>query len=137
MDEEKALNNKQDLAVDLAVRGLTDVEIAKRIGVSRQIVNTWRNHDADFMYELAMRRDAMREKHQDSLNLLIEKAIEIIRKAMEEGDAKTQLQAAMYVLRISGLKGYPNAGGASSRVETEKILIENSLFQVVKEMGFG
>lgn len=137
MADSNELSNKQELAVQLAVKGLTDVEIARRVGVSRQIVNTWRNHDSDFMYELALRREALRVKHQDSLNQLIEKAIEVIRKALEEGDEKTKLQAAMYVLRISGVKGYPIGFRSEHKRETEKVLIENTLVHVVKDMGFG
>lgn len=135
--DEKKLNEKKELAVELAVRGMTDGEIAKQVGVSRQWVNTWRNHDEEFIYALAGRRRALRERHQDSLNELIDKAIGIVKGALEEGDEKTKLQAAMYVLKISGLQGYLKEGKQPSRAEMEKELIENTLFQVVKEMGFG
>lgn len=130
------LSNKKALAVELACTGMTDKEIAKQVGVSRQSVNGWRNHDTDFIYALTARRRALREQHQDSLGDLVEKAIAIVRRALEEGDEKTQLKTAMYVLKISGLQGYAKAGKQPSRMETERVLIENTLFQVVKEMGF-
>jgi len=135
--DKKELNNKQELAVEFAVKGMTDGEIARKVGVSRQIVNGWRNHDADFMYALAIRRQALREKHQDSLNGLVEKAIAIVKNALDQGDPKTQLQAAMYVLNISGLKGYLQTGKQPSRREMEKELVENTLFEVVREMGWN
>ena len=48
MDEEK-LNEKQEMAIELALTGMSDGEIAKRVKVSRQWVNTWRNHSTVFI----------------------------------------------------------------------------------------
>jgi len=133
--DEKKLNDKKELAVELAITGMTDREIAKQVGVSRQWVNTWRNHDTEFIYALAMRRQKLREQHQDSLNDLVDKAIAIVKKALEDGDPKTQLQAAMYVLKISGLKGYLDAGKQPSRAEMEKEMVKNMLFEAIKGLG--
>ena len=136
--DEKKLNDKKALAVDLALNGMTDVEIAKQVGVSRQWVNTWRNHDSDFIYSLAQRRQALRERHQDHLNELIDQSLQIVARALNDNaDPKTQLQAAMYVLRISGLQGYLKEGRQPSREQVERELIETTLIQVVKEKGFG
>ena len=134
--DEKELNQKQHLAIDLAVKGLTDGEIARRVGVSRQIVNTWRNHDTMFMYELAARRQALHEKHQDKLNCLIEKSIAVLEKALDKGDEKTKLQTAMYVLRLTGTGGRVSKGLLFNRREIEKELTETSLIQIVREMGW-
>ncbi len=136
--EDKKLNDKKEMAVELALSGMTDVEIAKKVGVTRQWVNTWRNHDSDFIYSLAQRRQALRERHQDRLNELIDQSLRIVARALNENaDPKTQLQAAMYVLRISGLQGYLKEGRQPSREEVERELIETTLIQVVKEKGFG
>jgi hypothetical protein len=130
------LNEKQALAVELAVRGISDVEIAKKIGVSRQIINSWRNHDAGFMYALATRRQALREKQQDRLNALVDKSIRIVELALEKGDEKTQLQTAMFVLRLTGGQGGQGASQRVSRVEMEKEMVERTLIEVVREMGW-
>ena len=136
--DEKKLNDKKALAVDLALNGMTDMEIAKQVGVSRQWVNPWRNHDSDFIYSLAQRRQALRERHQDRLNELIDQSLGIVARALNEGnDPKTQLQAAMYLLRISGLQGYLKESRQPSREQVERELIETTLIQVVKEQGFG
>ena len=136
--DEKKLNDKKALAVELALSGMTDVEIAKKVGVTRQWVNTWRNHDSDFIYSLAQRRQALRERHQDRLNELIGQSLQIVARALKDtADPKTQLQAAMYLLRISGLQGYLKEGRQPSREQVERELIETTLIQVVKEKGFG
>jgi vacuolar-type H+-ATPase subunit H len=98
------LNEKQELAIELALSGLSDGEIASKIKVSRQMVNTWRNHDSLFIETLEIRRRNLREKHQDSLNALMEKAIEVLKNGLDDEDPKIRLQAAKQVLSMSGLK---------------------------------
>ena len=134
--DEKTLSQKQEKALDLVVRGCNDVEVARRVGVSRQVINAWRNHDTGFQYELEVRRQAVREKHQDKMNELVEQALEVVGQALGEGDEKTRLQTAMFVLRMSGLQASMGRAKRSSRAEMEKELVENTLFQVVQEMGW-
>lgn len=98
------LNDKQELAIDLVLVGKSDGEIAKQVGVSRQTINTWRNQDEDFRVELAKRRRALRERHQDELSGLVSEAIEVMREAMRESDMFTRLRAAQTVLRTAGLQ---------------------------------
>ncbi len=137
MDELKPgeieLGDKQYQAVELAVRGFSDKEIARRIGVTRQLVNTWRNHDTEFRYLLMLKRQAVMEKNQDQLNSLVERALEVVGRALESGDEKTQLQAAMSVLRLAGMAG--RGGKMPSRAEVEKEMIINAVGQVAQEMG--
>ena len=136
--EEDKLNEKQEKAVELVCMGKTDKEIARLVGVSRQWVNTWRNQDSEFKHALAMRRQALREQHQDSLNDLVEDAIGIVKQALANTeDPKAQLKTAMYVLKISGLQGYLREDQQKSRLEMENELVERTFIQVVKEMGFG
>ena len=135
--EEDKLNEKQEKAVELVCMGKTDKEIARLVGVSRQWVNTWRNQDSEFKHALAMRRQALREQHQDSLNDLVEDAIGIMKQALANTeDPKAQLKTAMYVLKISGLQGYLGEDQQKSRTEMENELVERTFIQVVKEMGF-
>jgi len=61
------LSDKKEIALELVMSGKTDGEIAKRVGVSRQWANTWGNQDAEFIYALEIQRQALREKHMDSL----------------------------------------------------------------------
>ena len=129
------LSNKQEMALELVMSGMKDGEIAKRVGVTRQWVNKWRNQDADFMYALQMRRQLMREKHMDSLSQLIEKSIKIINETLEEGDAQTKLKAAMYVLKISGLQGYAKPVKPMTKEEMEKETIISAIEQASRDMG--
>lgn len=55
------LNSKQQRALELVVRGLIDLEVARRVKVSCQTVNEWRNQNFAFMEELDVRRKMLRE----------------------------------------------------------------------------
>ena len=129
------LSDKQEMALELVMSGMKDGEIAKRVGVTRQWVNKWRNQDADFMYALQMRRQLMREKYMDSLSQLIKKSIEIVNESLDEGDAQTKLKAAMYVLKISGLQGYAKPIKPKTKEEMEKETIRSAIEQVTRKMG--
>ena len=87
----KGLSVKQELALELILCGINDGEIAKRAGVSRQTINTWRNHNEVFRMSLAGRREAARERHRGELCGLVSEAVWVMREAMLEGDLLTRL----------------------------------------------
>ena len=78
----KDLSSKQEMALELVICGMNDGDIAKRAGISRQTVNTWRNHDENFRMLLAERREAARERHRDELSGLVSEAIGVMREAI-------------------------------------------------------
>ncbi len=82
---ENGLTDKQELAVELMLAGMSDGDIAERARVSRKTINTWRNQNEDFRAVLAKRRKATRERHQDELSGLVSEAIGVMREAMQEG----------------------------------------------------
>ena len=139
LEKMSELSDKQEMALELVITGMTDREIAKRVGVSRQWVNTWRNQDAEFMYALQLRRHILREKHMDSLSQLIKISIDVMREALKEGDPQTKMKAAMYVLKISGLKGFMKPGKPMTRQEMEKDQLHNEIIKgisiVTEELG--
>ena len=100
----KDLSGKQEMALELVICGMTDGDIARRTGVSRQTVNTGRNHDEHFRMLLAKRRAALREQYRGELNGLVSEAIGVMRAAIHEGDMLTRLWAAHAVLRMLGLQ---------------------------------
>jgi len=86
------------------------------------------------MYELEVRRQALREKHMDSLNQRVEQAIGVLREALKEGDLAMKLRAAMYVLKASGVAAQAKAGKAQTRQEMEISLISTIIGEVAEEM---
>ena len=71
----------------------------------------------------------------EALSELVGKAIGVVREALEGGDEKARLRAAMYVLKISGLEGHGKPGRARARVEMEREDVLMALEASIREMG--
>jgi len=86
------LTPKQRRAIELCLAGRRDEEIARTVGVSRQTVNAWRNHSQPFADELQCRQNALTRVMHDQQRALAWKAVEVVTRALEEGDAKVALE---------------------------------------------
>lgn len=135
---ETELSAKQEMAIELALGGMKDGEIAKQVGVSRKTINTWRNQDEDFRVMLAKRRRELREQHHDELSGLVSEAIGVMREAMRESDMPMRLRAAQAVLRTTGLQVAMKKEKPLSKEEIFfEILSEASQFVLEKQGNFG
>ena len=134
---EATLNRKQEKALEIMLQGKNDVEVAECIGVTRQTIRNWRNNDAVFIITLEAQRKALREKHQDRIYGLVEKAIEVMSAALEDEDPKIRLQAAKTVLSTAALKdSLKRQQEPSEGDQTLKELVK--AFGVIsKELGYS
>ena len=121
------LNDKQQLAIELALEGLTDSQIARRVGVSRQRVNIWRNQDLEFMHTLQERRQVLREVHLGQLLHMVSDALEVLRTTMKSEDENTRLRAAISVLKLAGMQNYAS--------EKQEDAARTALLQALKEIA--
>ena len=62
------LSQKQLTAIDMILTGLNDREVAEALGVGRNTVNKWRNHNEDFQAELNERRRELKEDKKRTKN---------------------------------------------------------------------
>ena len=129
----KSLSGKQEMALELVMCGMSDGDIAKRAGVSRQTVNTWRNHDEHFRMLLAERRVSLREQYRGELSGLVSEAIGVMREAIQEGDMLTRLLAAQALLRMSGLHAAVPTEKLPSQVGIIRELFIEAIRKVVQE----
>ncbi len=123
----QGLSVKQELALELILCGMNDGEIAKRAGVSRQTINTWRNHNENFRMLLAGRREAVRERHRDELSRLVSEAVRVMREAMRDDDMLTRLWAVQALLRMSGLQAAVQAEKLPSREDIIRDLFTEAI----------
>jgi len=137
--ESNNLSIKQEAAIDLIMAGYSDSEVAKEVGITRQTVSRWRNDNPDFIEALQMRRALMREQHMEVFSELIGRAIAVLRDALDNGDERTRLKTAMFILRVSGLQGYAKPAKEMNREEMERAtflsVFEEALTQVHEEKG--
>jgi AcrR family transcriptional regulator len=127
------LSVKQELALELILCGMNDREIAERAGVSRQTINTWRNHNEVFRMLLAGRREAARERHRDELSGLVLEAVGVMRAALLEGNLLTRLWAALALLRMSGLQEVVQTEKLPSQVDIIMELLIEAIRKIVQE----
>ena len=133
----QGLSVKQELALELILCGMNDGEIAERAGVSRQTINTWRNHDEDFRMLLAGRREAARERHRSELSGLVSEAVGVMRRAILEGDLLTRLLAVQALLRMSGLQEAVQTEKLPSQVDIITELLIEAIRKVVQEKSIS
>ena len=111
------LKNKQELAVEFIANGMTDVDVAKKVGVSRQTINEWKNHDPEFKIDLEIRRRVIINRLRDKMNELVMTSMGIIQKNLENKNPKVQLNVALQIMKMATRMGI-------GREETDKEFAE-------------
>ena len=135
------LEPKQEKAVEYMLAGASDSEIAKKLKVTRQTVNYWRNQDFDFIYELQMRRNQLWEGYRDELSDLYKMAVEEVKKSFKSKDPKIRLQVAMQILRLPALQENLKNKAPTDRktIEAERYqsALSIALGEVTEELGYN
>ena len=95
-----ALSLDQEKAVDLLVAGTDTQEAADALGVTRQTVSRWLNHDAEFRAALNARRLEVWGAAADRLRNLLPRAVAVVEGALAvDPDPKLALE----VLKLAGV----------------------------------
>ncbi len=97
---ERDLSIAKANTIDLLVSGATDQEAAEAVGVTRQTVNGWRNHDPAFIAALNTRRVDVWGSAADRLRGLLPTALDTLETALTE---KRDWRAAVAVIELAGL----------------------------------
>ena len=133
MDEMIILPHKKAQAVELLLCGMSDREIAREIGMSRETVNRWRNHDADFRQVLRERRVGMTRVSQGEIWGLTKKAVATVRELMDSESDHIRLGAAKTVLRGTKALEWEN----DEEEMTEVDLIIQAIEEFAEEQGLN
>ena len=104
-ETDKNLQPEQEKAIVLILTGATDQAVAEAVGVTRQTVNTWRHHNADFMAVLNQQRAAIWAAHVERLRGLATGAIDVLEEALEGRELHARRQTAVHILKACGLYG--------------------------------
>lgn len=72
-DESRKILQDQAIALYVSGEKITDSEVARRIGVSRQVVSNWRNKDRQFQERLKTAQFRLLQSHvKDAINTMVE-----------------------------------------------------------------
>jgi hypothetical protein len=87
------------------LQGQSDKAAAEAVGVSRQTVWEWRNHDPLFIAELNRQRFEMWDEARERLKSMANRALDVLEQQLGSGDSKVSLAAAKYILQGTRLLG--------------------------------
>jgi len=119
MKTQTDMSVEQMNAIELLALGRTDQEAADTVGVTRQTVNKWRNHDTRFEVALNLKRQELWAGHADALRAMVSRALEVLAEDMGADDLRLRQTAAVQILRAAGMYGLGAPQG-----ETNELLAE-------------
>ena len=109
-DSKTKLTEQQEQAIWLILLGRKDEEVGKAVGVARQTISKWKNHNPDFKAFLNKQRIENWENHQDKIRYCIGEAIQVIEENLANiEDHKIAQDAAIFVLKGTGCLFSENA----------------------------
>jgi len=132
-DKTRQLSIEQANAIEHLLQGQSDRAVAEAVGVSRQTVSEWKNHDPLFIAELNRQRSELwREAHQ-RLKSLANRALDVVEFQLDSGDPKASLAAAKYILQGTRLLGDSNLpkGGPTT---PEAVIMERLRSEARREL---
>lgn len=97
------LTNIQFKAIELAVQGFNDTEIATILSIDRKTLWNWRNHNDDYLQALTDARTALHSSLIDHYQNILVKATDVLDGLLENADDNTRLRAAQSLLRSAAV----------------------------------
>ena len=104
-DKTRQLSIEQANAIEHLLQGQSDRTVAEVVGVSRQTVSEWKNHDPLFIAELNRQRSEMWREARERMKSLANRALDVVELHLDSDDPKAALAAAKYVLQGTRLLG--------------------------------
>lgn len=101
-DERLRISARQERAIELLVAGATITRAAREIGVSRQTLSTWANHDPLFKAALNERRADLWRSGQDGLRSMVHAALTAVARGLAGDEG---WRPALKVLEMMGFAG--------------------------------
>ena len=123
-DKSGQLSQKQHDAILLILAGKSDAQVGEKLGVTRQTVNTWRNQDQAFRFELKRCRENVWSQTRQRLESLAIGAVSAYEDVLlgPDADKRTRLMGAKgvldYVLKFKD----KDAAAAAARAAEEELL---------------
>lgn len=121
-DKIRQLSIEQANALEHLLQGQSDRSVAEAVGVSRQTVSEWKNHDPLFIAELNRQRSEMWLEARERLKSLANRALDVVESQLGSGDPKAALGAAKYILQGTRLLGETDLSMSGPTTPEEVIL---------------
>ena len=123
-DKIRQLSIEQQNAIDHLLQGKSDRVAAEAVGVSRQTVWEWRNHDPLFIAGLNRERSELWMEARGRLKLMANRALDVLEQQLDGDDPKASLTAAKYILQGTKLLGDTDLPAAGP-ITPEAVIMED------------
>lgn len=137
-DKTRQLSIEQSNAIEHLLQGQSDRAAADAVGVARQTIWEWRNHDPLFIAELNRQRSEMWQEARERLKSLANRALDVVELHLGSDDPKAALGAAKYILqgtRLLGDTDLPKEGPTSPEGVIMKDLRSEARHELVVKEG--
>jgi hypothetical protein len=104
-DKTRQLSIEQANAIEHLLQGQSDRATADAVGVAKQTIWEWRNHDPLFIAELNRQRVELWAEARERLKSMANRALDVVEVQLDSGDPKVSLAAAKYILQGTRLLG--------------------------------
>ena len=104
-DKPRQLSIEQANALEHLLQGQSDRAVSEAVGVARQTIWEWRNHDPLFIAELNRQRVELWAEARERLKSLANHALDVVEVHLDSDDPKASLAAAKYILQGTRLLG--------------------------------
>ena len=134
LDKTRQLSIEKESAIEHLLQGKSDRATAEAVGVSRQTVWEWRNHDPLFIAELNRQRYELWSEARERMKSLANRALDVVELQLGSDDPKSSLAAAKYVLQGTQLLGETklNIGGPTT---PDGVILEELQREARKELA--
>jgi lambda repressor-like predicted transcriptional regulator len=112
-DKTRQLSQEQLNSIEHLLQGKSDRAVAEAVGVARQTIWEWRNHDVLFIAELNRQRSELWGEAHQRLKSMANRALDAVELQLDSGDPKASLSAARFILqgtRLLGDSDLPRSG---------------------------
>jgi hypothetical protein len=117
---------EQQNAITLLMTGLSDREVAEKVGVRRETVTKWRNYHPAFRAELNRQRKELYDQTMDGLRNLIPQAVAALAAEVNDPQNPNRGRIALEVVKMAHLPddfpSYHGPGTAEEVIMNEAVL---------------
>ena len=110
---------EQQNAITLLMTGLSDREVAEKVGVRRETVTKWRNYHQAFRAELNRQRKELYDQTMDGLRNLIPQAVAALAAEVNDPQNPNRGRIALEVVKMASYRG---PGTAEEVIMNEAVL---------------
>ena len=121
-------------SIEHLLQGKSDRAVAEAVGVSRQTISEWKNHDPLFIAELNRQRSELWWEAHQRLKSLANRALDVVELQLDSGDPKASLAASKYILqgtRLLGDTDLPRSGPTTP----EAVILEKLRSEAKREIA--